>query len=159
MNTMDYGDRSLRAVVDRLRDSAEDVRLLDGLIWLHVGCDYPTARWQSSPIGPANPVNGLTMDRAMELGYHGVASAFSVPPLTADVGAAYRIFSLWFPSARLDLSTGGSAILHRATLTDEIAGTHVGVSAISGAAALCACLLEASAWVPRPDLPGVRAVG
>jgi hypothetical protein len=150
MKMMDYGDRGLLAVADRLRDSSEDVRLLDALVWLHVGCDYPMVRWQSSPIDPTHQVNGFTMKRAMELGYHGVHSAFSVPALTTDIGAAYRIFSLWFPSASLELNTGGGAVLHRATLTDDRAGKHDGESSISGAAALCAALLKASSCIPRP---------
>lgn len=159
MTNMDYGDRSLLAVVERLRNCCEDVRVLDALIWLHVGCDYPMVRWQSSPIDPNHPVNGFTMARAMELGYHGVHSAFSVPALTTDIGAAYRIFSLWFPSASLDLNTGDGAVLHRATLTDESAGTHAGESSISGAAALCAALLKASSCVPRPAFPAVLFEG
>ncbi|MCS4089873.1 hypothetical protein [Rhizobium sp. BK176] len=159
MTIMDYGDRSILGIVQRLRDSDEDVRVLDALVWLHLGCDYPMVRWQASPIDPNHPVNGFTMARAMDLGYHGVHSAFSVPALTADIGAAYRIFSLWFPEATLDLSTGGGAILHRATLTDGSAGTHVGESVISGAAALCAALLMASACVARPAFPPARIEG
>jgi hypothetical protein len=93
------------------------------------------------------------MERAMELGYHDVHSAFAVPALTSDIGAAYRIFSLWFPRSALELSTGGGAALHRATLTDDRAGIHVGESVISGAAAICAALLKASVCVPRPVFP------
>jgi hypothetical protein len=159
MTTKNYGDRSLTAVVKRLRDGTEDLRMLYALVWLHLGCDYPMVRWQATPIDPGRPVNGLTMEKAMERGYHDAHSAFSVPALTSDVGAAYRIFSLWFPKATLDLRTGEGASLHRAALVDAEAGTHVAESEISGGAALCAALLMASACVPRPAFPPVYLDG
>lgn len=156
---IDYGDLGISAVIERLRIASEADRSLDGLVWLHVGVDYPEVRrHEFPPIGPAHRVNGRTMEQGMALGLHGVEHAFLVPPLTTDIGAAYGLLSIWFPSARLDLRTGGGERLHRATLTDEGAGCHLGLSMFSGAAALCAALLMASVCIPRPDFPGHRPV-
>lgn len=154
---IDYGDLGISAVIDRLRIAAAADRALDGLVWLHVGVDYPERRRDFPPIGPANKVNGRTMEQGMQLGLHGVEQAFMVPQVTSDIGAAYRLLSIWFPSANLDLRTGGGERLHRATLTDVRAGFHLGVSMFSGAAAVCAALLMASVCIPRPDFPGLRS--
>lgn len=155
---LDYGDLNLSSVIDRLTTAAKADRALDGLVWLHVGMDYPEIRrLEFPPIGPAHRINGRTMEQGMRLGLHGVEHAFIVPPVTTDIGAAYCLVAMWFPAARLDLRTGGGERLHRATLTDDGAGCHLGVSMFSGAAALCAALLMASVCIPRPDFPGLRS--
>ncbi|MCV9963802.1 hypothetical protein OIU34_18150 [Pararhizobium sp. BT-229] len=153
---VDYGDLGISAAIDRLRTAEGPDRSLDGLVWLHVGLDYPEVRREFPPIGPAHKVNGRTMEQGMALGLHGVEGAFLVPPLTTDIGASYGLLSMWFPSATVDLRTGGGQKLHRATLTDARAGCHLGLSLASGAAALCAALLMASVSIPRPDFPGLR---
>jgi transposase InsO family protein len=153
---VDYGDLGISAVIDRLRTTQGSDRSLDGLVWLHVGLDYPEVRGEFPPIGPAHRVNGRTMEQGMSLGLHGVERAFLVPPLTTDIGASYALLSIWFPSAIVDLRTGGGEKLHRATLTDPLAGCHFGLSMASGAAALCAALLAASVSIQRPDFPGLR---
>jgi hypothetical protein len=154
---VDYGDLELPAVIARLRGETEACRELDGLVWLHLGVDYPMVRRNEfPPIGPANKVNGRTMEQGMALGLHGVEHAFMVPPVTTDMGAVYSLLSFWFPSARLEMRTGGGERLHRATLTDEGAGCHHGLSMFSGAMAVCVALLSASACIPRPHLPGLR---
>lgn len=155
---VDYGDLSIHAVIERLRVAPLYDRSLDGLVWLHVGMDYPEARGRFPPIGPENNVCGRTMEQAMVLGLHGVEMAFMVPPIATDIGAAYGLLSMWFPSARLNLRTGGGERIHRASLADDRAGCHLGVSMFSGAAALCGALLMASLCIPRPDFHGLRTV-
>jgi hypothetical protein len=99
------------------------------------------------------------MAKAMELGLHGVESAFCVPQLTSDIGAAYKITSLWFPRALVDLRSGGGATHHIAMLVDRAAGCHAAISNVSGAAALSEALIRASAFVDRDAIPALRPSG
>lgn len=140
---MDYGDTSIPAVVDRLTRATSPSRILDVLVWLHVGVDYPERRHISSPISPKSLVNGLTMKQGIARGFTDIASAFSVPQVTSNIGATYELADRWFPVCQIDLRTGGGVALHRAILSDHSIGQVMGLSRLSGAAAFCAALLSA----------------
>lgn len=149
---MEYGDLSRDAVIERLTVATRHDRLLDGFVWLHVGCDYPPTKRGFEPWGPANPVNGRTMATAYRLGLTGVEGAFSVPPLTSDLGAACLLAEMWFPSSSYDIRSGAVRLIHRCDFTTRPGNTFTGNSRLSGAAAVCAALLLATRT--EQPLPG-----
>ena len=153
----EYGDLDIATALERIETASKASRTLEGLCWLHLG-DYVADEDGpiGSPVPPRVAVCGKTMREGMSLGLHGVESAFWVPSLMTDLGAAMSAAEGLFPSAVIDIRTGGGTRLHMATVkVDGYESAH-GISRLSGAAALCSALLRAT--MRGREIPSVSSI-
>jgi hypothetical protein len=140
----DYGDTTPAAVVARLCGAAAHDRVLDVLVWLHAGSTFggPDGWLRGEAVSPNEAVCGRTMPQAIALGLGGIDSAFNVPPVTSDLGAAHAIARARLGDPLIEIRTGGGGF-SRAMLVPKGGPPSLAHSRLSAAAAVCAALLKA----------------